>query len=138
VDEANESANKWPLPPVLPFVDARNQPTLKKRSTSVASALENHESLSEAFRAGRRVGLAISALALSLVAFLSLLGMEKAILAIILGAMALRGSAPGTPSRRYGLAAIVIGSLFLVTAAVVLVAYWNKIGEIIVMLNQLS
>ena len=54
-----------------------------------------------------------SALALGLVAFLSLLGMEKAILAIVLGSVAIRGAARGTLARRLGSVAIGLGGLFL-------------------------
>ena len=54
----------------------------------MATGQEQEEQIAEAFNAGRRVGFGVSALVLSFVAFLSLLGAEKAILAIVLGTLA--------------------------------------------------
>ena len=93
---------------------------------------------SEAFRLGRSTGLGIAALALSVVSFLSLLGAEKAILAIVLGALAARGSAPAALARRFGIAAICIGTVFLLTLALVLAVYWGKVIELIQLLQKLS
>jgi hypothetical protein len=92
----------------------------------------------EAFAAGRRSGFAIAALILSIVSFISLLGTEKAILAITLGVLAIRGAQPGTSSRRLAGAAIGIGAMFLVTVAVILTVYWDKVGEFIALLEKLS
>lgn len=91
-----------------------------------------------AFDAGRRIGFGISALALSLVAFLSMLGLEKAILAMVLGALALRGREGGPLARRLGIWAIAIASLFIVTAAVMLLVFWDKAVEFIRLLETLS
>lgn len=68
-----------------------------------------------AFEDGRRAGLAAAAMALSLVAFFSLLGAEKALLAIALGMMARRGSRPGSAGRR--LATVAIGIVLQTTPA---------------------
>ncbi|MHC4407180.1 MAG: hypothetical protein ACYTG0_46805 [Planctomycetota bacterium] len=92
----------------------------------------------EAYDAGRRVGFGISALALGLVSFLSLLGAEKAILAIVLGALAVRGSDPIPLSRRLGGVAIVLGVVFLLTMGVVLVVFWDRAVEFVRLLQQLS
>src|SRR5262245_61199312 len=59
-----------------------------------------------AFVRGRRHGLAIAALLLSLVSFVSLLGAEKAITAIALAALAIKGAEAGTLPRKLGAAAI--------------------------------
>jgi hypothetical protein len=91
-----------------------------------------------AYDAGRRVGFGISALALGLVTFLSLLGAEKAILAIALGALAVRGSDPSPLSRRLGSAAIVLGVVFLLTVGVALVVCWDQAVEFVRLLQQLS
>ncbi len=94
--------------------------------------------MTDAFRAGRRVGFGISALVLSLVGFLSLLGAEKAILAMVLGALAIRGSGHGTLARWLGMIAICLGTVFLLTVAVVLIVYWDRVLEAIRMLQKLS
>lgn len=75
---------------------------------------------------------------LSLVSFVSLLGAEKAILAIVLGAMAARGAARGALARKLGVAAVCIGGSFLVTLAVLLVVYWGKVAELVQLLQKLS
>jgi hypothetical protein len=104
----------------------------------MASPNQAREQVTEAYDAGRRVGFAVSALAMSLVAFLSLLGAEKAILAIVLGAVAVRGGRPGTLARRLGIAAMAISVVFLATAAVVLALFWGRFVEVIKALQQLS
>jgi hypothetical protein len=96
-----------------------------------------HE-LAEAFDAGRRAGLAVAALALGCVAFLSLLGMEKAGLAIILGIVALRGGKAGLATRRLALAAIGLGALFILTVIILLVVYWERVRQLITELQKLS
>ena len=101
-------------------------------------ATDERKEMTDAFCAGRRVGFGISSLVLSLVGFLSLLGAEKAILAIVLGALAIRGSGHGTLARRLGIIAICLGAVFLLTVAVVLVVYWGRILDVIQMLQKLS
>jgi len=96
------------------------------------------ERLSEAFRAGRRAGLAVAALVLSMVSFLSLLGAEKAILAIVLGVLAARGAPPASLARRLGIAAVCIGAAFVLTLAVVLVVFWGQVLEFMQLLQKLS
>ena len=51
-----------------------------------------------AFAEGKRTGLAIGALAASAVAFVSLLGIEKAILGLALAALAARPHCPNRPT----------------------------------------
>lgn len=96
------------------------------------------EEMTDAFRAGRRVGFGISALVLSLVSFLSLLGAEKAILAIVLGALAIRGSGHGALARRLGVIAICLGTVFLLTMVVVLIVFRGQVLEFIQTLQKLS
>ena len=104
----------------------------------MATADNPQADITEAFRAGRRVGFGISALTLALVAFISLLGTEKAILAIVLGGLAIRGSGPGTQARRLGLAAISISVVFIVALVVCLIAFWGQVTEFVQMLHRLS
>ncbi len=92
----------------------------------------------QAFDDGRRAGLAIAALSLSLVAFLNLLGTEKAILAIVLGLLARRGSRPGSASGKMATAAIGLGSTFLVSVGLVLFFFWNELVGLVNYLWQLS
>ena len=104
----------------------------------MASLEQSHEQVTDAFDAGRRVGFGVSALVLSLVAFLSLLGAEKAILAIVLGALAIRGGKSGSLARRLGIAAMAIGAVFLGTVITVLALFWDRFMELIHALHQLS
>jgi hypothetical protein len=99
---------------------------------------QQQEQIAEAFDAGRRTGFGVSALALSLVAFLSMLGAEKAVLAIVLGALAMRGTKRGAVARRLGIAAIGMAAVFLATLAVVLVVFWDQLVELIRILERLS
>lgn len=92
----------------------------------------------QAFDAGRRAGLATAAMAVSLVAFISLLGAEKAILAIVLGYHALRGAPPGTAGRRLAGTAITVASIFLVSMIVVLIVFRNELLGLVNHLRQLS
>jgi hypothetical protein len=90
------------------------------------------------FAEGRRTGLAIAALAASIVAFINLLGMEKGILAVVLSVLALRGAAPATRARRLALAALGIAFLYVLTFVIVLILFHEKLGELIRMLQQLG
>ncbi len=96
------------------------------------------DDLTDAYCAGRRVGFGISALALSLVGFLSLLGAEKAILAMVLGGLAIRQSGRGTLARRLGITAICLAALFLATMIVVLVVFQDQLLGFLQMLHKLS
>ena len=85
----------------------------------------------QAFEDGRRAGLATAALALSLVCYFSLLGAEKALLAIALAIMARRGSRRGSAGRRLATAAIAISTVFLVSIVCVLVLFWEELVGIV-------
>lgn len=98
----------------------------------------SRDATAAAYDAGRRAGLAVAALAVSLVAFLSLLGAEKAILAIVLGVLAMRGGRQVTTARRLGLAAIVIAAAWLVSAGMLLALYLPKLAELLQALERLS
>jgi hypothetical protein len=104
----------------------------------MATAEIQREEMTDAFRAGRRVGFGISAFVLGLVSFLSLLGAEKAILAMILGVMAIRGSGQGALARRLGTIAICLGAAFLVTMVVILIVFRGQVLEFVQMLQKLS
>ena len=92
----------------------------------------------DAYRKGRRDGLGIAALLVSLISFLALLGAEKAILAIVLGAVAMREATQRSLARRLGIVSIVLGALFIVTVAVVLVVFREQFLQLIAALKKLS
>ena len=96
------------------------------------------DQLAQAFDAGRRAGLATAAMALSLVAFFSLLGAEKALLAIALGLLARRGSQPGSAGRRLATVAIGVATVFLVSIAFIVIVFWKELGDLVNHLRQLS
>ncbi|MFT3880615.1 MAG: hypothetical protein QM703_13240 [Gemmatales bacterium] len=94
--------------------------------------------VAQAFDAGRRAGLATAALAISLVAFLSLLGAEKALLAIALAILAKRGAQPGSAGNRLATVAIGIATVFLITITFVLIVFWKELVNFVHYLMQLS
>lgn len=89
------------------------------------------------FDAGRRVGLAIGALSASLFSFLTLLGVEKAILAIVLATLAMRGTGPGA-ARRLGRLACGIAALYVLCWAGVLLCCHRQVVTIVHLLHQLG
>lgn len=94
--------------------------------------------LARAFEDGRRAGLATAAVAASAVAFLSLLGAEKALLAIALALLARRGAAPGSAARRLAAVAIGVATVFLVSIAVILAVFWDELVGLVHHLQKLS
>lgn len=86
---------------------------------------------------GRRQGLAIAALALGLVSFVNLLGAEKAILAIVLAAIAMSGSKAKLVRRRASIA-IGLSLLYVVTIAIVLVLFHDELGQFIQLAETLG
>ena len=87
---------------------------------------------------GKREGLAIGAIAAGAVAFISLLGVEKAILAIVLAVLAFRGAKAGSAARRLSLAAIVVAAVYALTYIILLVLYYDKLVELIHLLQKLG
>jgi hypothetical protein len=86
---------------------------------------------------GRREGFAIAAFSLGLISFLSLLGVEKAVLAIVLAAMAFSGSTSKAVRRR-AIFATGLALLYIITIAVVLVLFQEELGQLIQSLHKLS
>ena len=91
-----------------------------------------------AYERGRRIGLATGALALSVVAFVNLLGLEKSILAVILALLALRGSASAVEGAPRARAALIIAVLHIVTIAAVLVIFHDKLLQLLHLLEKLG
>jgi Na+-driven multidrug efflux pump len=99
--------------------------------------LQQTHSDSAARSLGRTEGLATAALALSLVSFVNLLGAEKALLAIVLAALAL-GRAGVSRARSRSLVAIGFSLVYLLTIGVVLVAFHDKLAHLIQLLRELG
>ena len=102
-----------------------------------SSTREPHSDLARARDDGRRQGLAIAALATSLVAFLNLLGAEKSILAIVLATIAMTGTGSRLVRRR-ALMAIGLSLIHMATIVAVLVIFRDELGELVQLLSTLG
>lgn len=91
-----------------------------------------------AYEEGRRAGLATAALALSITAFINLLGVEKSLLAIVLAVLALRGTVQARTALRRGRAALVLAVVHVVVFAAALVLFHRQLGQLIHLLQQLG
>lgn len=91
----------------------------------------------QALRRGRGEGFAIAAVALGVLSFIQMLGMEKALLAILLGLLALR-SAVTPRSRRQGWTAIALGAAYLAVTITTLIVFRDRLGELIRLLQSLG
>jgi hypothetical protein len=98
------------------------------------------ESRDSAFVLGQRYTLATLALTLALLSFLNLAGMEKAILAVVLGFKALRREPQPALEQRRGLARVAIGLAIAHLVAVVTIVLLNldRIGKLVEALRVLS
>jgi hypothetical protein len=92
--------------------------------------------INTAYQDGRRFGLATGALALSIVAFLNMFGMEKSILAIVLALLALQGAEPMSAAFRRSRTALVVAGAHIITIVVVLVLFHDKITSALLQLLQ--
>lgn len=100
------------------------------------NALDN--AVEMAYQEGRRTGLAIGALAISGVAFISLLGLEKAILALVLGYLVARNAQHGSPTRKRAMTAIVVASVYVIAFFVMLALFHDKVAALIRCFQQLG
>jgi hypothetical protein len=91
-----------------------------------------------AYQQGRRLGLATGALALSIVAFVNLLGIEKSVLAGVLALLSLHSAGPVVSVVRRGRAALAIAAVHAVTVIAVLVLFRDKLTRLIHLLMNLS
>jgi hypothetical protein len=95
-------------------------------------------SIHSAHRDGYCLGLATAALALSAVAFINMLGVEKSVLSAVLALLALRGAQPVGQLLRRGKAALLISALYAVTIVTVLVLFHDKFAELIRLMQKLG
>jgi hypothetical protein len=93
--------------------------------------------LSVAFNEGRRAGLVLGALAVSLAAFVNLLSVEKSILGAVLAIIAIRGVEDGT-TVRLGRLALCIAAMHLSIAAIVFTLFRDKLVHLIHLLQTLG
>ncbi len=84
------------------------------------------------------MGLATGALALSVVAFVNLLGMEKSILAGVLALLALQGAAPAADLIRRGRIALAIAVVHILTVIFLLVVFHDKLLQLLHLLQKLG
>jgi hypothetical protein len=96
------------------------------------------DSVVAAYQEGRRIGLATAALALSLVAYINLLGIEKSVLAGVLAFSALRGAGTGSQPLRRGRVALVIAALHVVFLVAVLSIFHDKFMQLVPLLQKLG
>jgi hypothetical protein len=87
------------------------------------------ESIAAAYDRGRRVGLATAALALSVVAYINLFGIEKSLLAIALGVAAIKGVTLSNAARTRTLMAFALASVHAITVIVIAVVYADKLAD---------
>jgi hypothetical protein len=87
--------------------------------------------LEVAYERGRNVGLATGALALSVVAYINLLGVEKSLLAIVLAALALQNARSLAIPRGRALLAIVLATIHAITLIVVLIVFREKLTQLL-------
>lgn len=96
-----------------------------------------HQTEAQLLARGRSEGLATAAVAMGALSFIQLLGAEKAILAIVLAVLALRG-APSQQGRRRSYTAIVLGVVYLAITAATLILFHDELGELIRLLQSLG
>lgn len=89
-----------------------------------------------AYRQGWRTGLAFGALAIAVTAFINLLSVEKSILALVLGAVALYGAGAGVAGRARWAIGIAVLHLVVVTAALLL--FHDKLARLLSLLQSLG
>lgn len=89
---------------------------------------------------GQKYAYATAALMLGIASFVNLLGMEKAILAIIFARLALKSEpAPALKNRReWGQAGLVLGVLQVVLISVLIIIFRNELREVLQLLLRLQ
>ncbi len=90
------------------------------------------------YQEGLRKGLAIGALAVSLIAFFNLANVEKSLLAIVLGVLAIRGATKAESAYRWGRIAIILAILSIVIVVTLFAVYWTSLVEMFHLLQKLG
>jgi hypothetical protein len=89
---------------------------------------------------GQKYAYATAALMLGIASFVNLLGMEKAILAIIFARLALRSDPPPALKNRreWGQAGLVLGVLQVVLISVLIIIFRDELREVLHLLLRLQ
>lgn len=89
---------------------------------------------------GQKYAFATAALILGIVSFVNLLGLEKPILAIIFGWLALRATPapPLTEHRGWAKAGVVLGTIVLIVVPVLIILNFNQLREFVQILSKLN
>jgi hypothetical protein len=100
------------------------------------SEIENKQALI----VGQKYAFATASLVLGIFCFVNLLGLEKPILAIVFGWLALRRNpAPKlTEHRNWAQAGVVLGSIVLVLVPVLIILNFDRLREIVELLSRLD
>lgn len=106
------------------------------KDTSMAEA--HREQPDDLYIAGRRDGFGIAAIVIAIVTFVSLLGIEKAVVAAVLGALAMQTAPQGSRARRLGGAALILAITFEVMFIVLIIVFREQVGTLIAALEALS
>jgi hypothetical protein len=91
-----------------------------------------------AYLEGRRLGLATAALAVSVVAFVNLLGVEKSVLAAVLAVLSLQGAQPLSRVLRRSRTALIIAAAHAVTILAILLLFHEKLMQLVQLLQKLG
>jgi hypothetical protein len=100
----------------------------------------NNVETQNSFVLGQKYAFATASLVLGICCFFSLLGLEKAILAIIFGWLALR-AAPAPQLLQHRLWAkfgIAFGALMLIIVPALIILYFDRLREIIEILSKMN
>ena len=89
---------------------------------------------------GQKYAYATAALMLGIASFVNLLGMEKAILAIIFARLALKSEPPPALKNRreWGQAGLVLGALQVVLISVLIIIFRNELRQALDLLLRLQ
>ncbi len=89
---------------------------------------------------GQKYAFATASLILGICSFVNLLGLEKPILAIIFGWLALRTKpAPSlTEHRGWAKAGVVLGTIILIVVPVLIILNFNQLREFVQILSKLN
>ena len=100
----------------------------------------NNIETQNSFVLGQKYAFATASLVLGICCFFSLLGLEKAILAIIFGWLALRvAPAPILKQHRsWAKFGIAFGALMLIIVPVLVIVFFDRISELIEILSKMN
>ncbi len=100
----------------------------------------NEIEVKESWILGQKYAFATASLILGICSFVNLLGLEKPILAIVFGWLALRAQpAPALKLHRmWAKTGLVLGILVLVIVPIIIIVNFNEVREIIQLLSKLD